>query len=179
MLKLKKIYRLLGVSLVYTVLASSLASNVLANNQCSKASRPHCEKECESASKYSFPVCIDACLKNLCAANYGNRGSENIEGVCRACLKSQSEGYCLSSCKNTEDPNLCRKECSKLQCENQCSLLKNYSEEADPTKQDCGKCKKRVRPTCSKRCGKKTRPGYKACMVGCVHETCLTTCFPN
>lgn len=177
MLKLKRIFRLLGASLLFSFIFTSFA---ISESQCKQSYRPGCEKECKSASKYSFPICVGGCLKRLCATSYDTRASKkNIASPCQACLKSQAGGHCLSQCKNTEDPSLCRSECSKLQCEKQCSLLKNYSKEVDPTKQDCGKCKKQARPTCSKRCGKKTRPGYTTCMVGCVHESCLTTCFPN
>jgi len=172
MLKLKKIFLLLGVSLA------------LCSNQCYQTSRPSCEKGCEGSTKYSFPSCVNTCLKKHCAARYDNARSSSIgghanRGACQACLSNQSEGVCQDRCQNTEDPYLCREKCSKLNCENQCSLLKNYSQEANPTKQDCGKCKKAVKPRCSKRCGKKTRPGHTACVVACVHESCLTTCYPN
>lgn len=169
MLKLKKIFLLLGVSLA------------LCSNQCYEASRPGCEAGCKGATKYSFPSCVNTCLKKHCAATYGPGQSSSIRsgGACQACLSNQSEGVCQNRCHNTEEPSLCRQKCSKLNCENQCSLLKSYSEEANPTKQDCGKCKRAKKPTCSKRCGKSSRPGYTACVVACVHESCLTTCFPN
>ena len=186
MLKLKKIFLLLGVSLFLSSLA--FTNSALAQDPCKESYRAECEKSCESSTKYSFRSCVGTCLKKFCAASYDARAnnrsgslntSSSVGGSCKACLKAKSDGICNTRCSNTEDPYSCKEKCSKLQCENRCSLLKNYSKETNPTKQDCGKCKKFSKATCAKRCGKNTRPGHAACVVGCVHETCLTTCFPN
>ena len=186
MLKLKKIFRLLGASFLLCSLA--LHSVALAQNECKESYRAKCSKNCESATKYSFPNCVNTCLKKFCAASYdakansrtgSSKTSGSAGGSCKACLKVKLEGVCNTRCLNTEDPYSCKEKCSKLQCESRCSLLRNYTEETNPTKRDCGKCKKFSKSRCSKRCGKKSRPGHTACTVACVHETCLTTCFPN
>lgn len=173
-LKLKKIFLLLGVSL-------ALSTQAFAISQCSKANRPRCVESCNSVRKFSRPICVKKCLNKFCSNLFqAKRSGAPVAGPCQSCMEAMSEGHCRSSCANTEEPMVCRQKCSKLKCEKQCSLLdKSYSEGSEPTKSDCGKCKKLAKSPCSKRCGKSTRPGYTTCMVGCVHESCLTTCYPN